>query len=197
MHSVFKTRYVLVVILVVVLVASIAYWSKRQLLTPPPNTASPHGGVHLENRPRLDTISLPAAARDHLLDGAFTSVKRNEELPTDCRSTFEVALFPRISSRDSHEDLLANPGEVFQSSDALIKGAPFRRLEFAGLRSNKCFIYYQNGGTMYPRFCVVVIDRETLKILWAAQARKKAQDLDQLREMILNGEFSDAAGPVC
>ena len=115
-----------------------------------------------------------------------------EKIAPDCRSTFDSSFAHNLGAAASSKEIeLANPGQMFQSSDALIEGAPFRRLEFAGLGTGRCFVYYQHGGTMYPRFCLAVMDNANGKMLWVGEARKQARNLDQLRKMLLRGDFMD------
>jgi hypothetical protein len=143
-------------------------------------------------------MSLPSAARDHLLEGSFSIVKLAEKIAPDCRSTFDSSFAHSPGAAASSKEIeLANPGQMFQLSDALIEGAPFRRLEFSGLGTGRCFVYYQHGGSMYPWFCLAVMDNANGKMLWVGEARKKARNLDQLRKMLLRRDFMDTSGPVC
>ena len=155
--------------------------------------------IQAQSRALLSTISRPSPERNHLLDGSFSVVRLRENITGDCRSVFESSFINDDKKKATNltTTKLANPGQVFQSSDALIQGAPFRRLEFAGETIGRCFIYYQHGGVMYPRFCLVVIDTRSQRAIWVGEARKRAKELYQLRSMLLRGEFNDTSGFVC
>jgi len=140
----------------------------------------------------LNTMSLPSDERRHLLDGNFDVVRITDKIANNCRYTFDSSVAPGSGAIE-----LANPGQIFQFSDALIKDAPYRRLEFAGSAPNRCFLYYQHGGTMYPRFCLAVMDNSNRKILWVGVARKRAANVQELREMLLREDFDDKSGPEC
>lgn len=146
----------------------------------------------------LSTVSAPDGIRNHLLDGDFKIVNRVEEIPENCASVFESSFVSASGAVPKRGEVkLANPGQVFQSSDALVPGAPFRRLEFAGLGSRRCFIHYQSGGKMYPSFCLAVIDYADTRCIWVGECRKKATSLADLRSMLLRRQFGDTAGPTC
>jgi len=147
-----------------------------------------HGG----ERAVLDTMSSSSIERNHVLDGSFTIIRLTGEIAKGCRDIFDSSFVPGSGPIE-----LADPGELFQFSDALIEGAPFRRLEFAGMAPNKCFIYYQHGGTMYPRFCLALMDNSNRKMLWVGVAAKHAANVQELRKMLLRGDFADNNGPTC
>ncbi|MBZ5700713.1 MAG: hypothetical protein LAN84_02570 [Acidobacteriia bacterium] len=151
-----------------------------------------------EHRPRLYTTSVSDSLRVRLLDGEFSVLPAVNEIPQDCRSTFNSAFtYPHVTTAESKKIELANPDEMFQDSDALVPGLPFRRLVFAGARSDRCFIYYQHGGTMYPRFCLAVMDNIHGKMLWVGESRKQARHLEELRLMLLRNDFLGTTEPTC
>ncbi len=193
-----KSKMILVVVIVFLIVGGVVgiveYESAlRTNSVPPPNANDPQ----LDSRPLLSTVPLPTATRDHLLDGGFNTVNLFEKISLNCMSAFESSFVSSSGAARNSKIELANPGKIFQSSDALIEGAPFRRLEFAGMGTSSCFIYYQHGGTMYPRFCLAIMNNDNQKMLWVGETRKQAHNLDQLRHMLLKGDFIDTSGSVC
>lgn len=144
----------------------------------------------------LAAVSAPDSVRRHLLDGAFEVVRRMNEIPASCTSIFESS-FVNASEKGPKPVPFANPGEAFQSSDAVMPGLPFRRLEFAGLGRSRCFIHYQSGGKMYPSFCLAVVDYANHKTIWVGESQKAATSLEELRLMLLKQRFRDTSGPIC
>jgi hypothetical protein len=173
------------------------FWITNELALKPPKRSR----LQAEDPPdhvRLKTVSLPEAASRHLLDGDFTIVKQMERTTGGCRDIFESSFDSfsgKVASRE--QVVIADPGHAFEASDEIQGGLPFRRLEFAGLSKSGCFIYYQHGGSMFPRFCLAVMDNEHRKMLLVGEARKQARDFDQLRVMLLRGDFIDTTGPTC
>lgn len=139
----------------------------------------------------LRTISLPKERLGHLLDGNFRIVRETKEIPSSCTMVFESSFEDASGSHAKPgQVMLANPGEGFQSGDEIVPGLPFRRLEFAGLGPNKCFVHYQQGGQP-SSFCLAIIDYASQKAIWVAEAHKGARNVDELRRMILQQEFND------
>src|SRR5260370_1311878 len=170
--------------------------SKDQLPTPP-------GQQQLVAEKPADVVSLSpnltsGTDTSHLLTADFKIVNQMAEITQGCREIFESSFTTPVGAPASAGQLaVADPGHDFESTDAIRGGLPFRRLEFGGLGGSRCFIYYQHGGAMYPRFCLAVIDTEHTKTLWVGEARERARDLEQLRGMLLHGDFDDKRRPEC
>jgi hypothetical protein len=147
---------------------------------------------------RLWTMSARGITPGHLLDGDFTIVKRMRDIPGSCRNILDSS-FVTFSGAPApaKQVIFADPGEDFEATDALRGGLPFRRLVLAGLGSNTCFVYYENGGRMYPSSCLAVIDYNEKKATWVGEFRRKVGELSRLRRMLRGNQFSDTAGPAC
>jgi len=160
---------------------------KRQL--PPDQPPDP---IHLA------TTSAKGVDSRHVIDGDFTVVKRMTEISEGCRVIFESS-FINISgsSASAGQVIFADPGQDFETTDAIRGGLPFRRLVLAGLGSNTCFVYFERGGTMYPSSCLAVMDYSQKRTIWVGEARKKVWSMNQLRSMLSEGDFRDNAGPAC
>jgi hypothetical protein len=143
------------------------------------------GSFYLKNVPPVDDI--------HLLDGDFKIVRRVNEVPDACMSTFESS-FVTINGLHAKagEVRFANPGESFNWSDAIQEGLPFRRLEFAGLSASGCFVHYQSGGQP-STFCLAVIDTPNHRIM-VGEYQRAAKDLNELRRLIHQRRFRDCRG---
>lgn len=142
----------------------------------------------------LRTVSVQDNVRVHLLDEDFKIVRRMNEIPNSCTMILESS-FVTINGFHAKpgEITWANPGEAFQASDNIVPGLPFRRLEFAGLGSTKCFIHYQSGGQPNS-FCLAVIDAAEQKLAWVGESINAAKNVDELRRMIFQRRFGDPGG---
>jgi hypothetical protein len=144
------------------------------------------GSFYPRNVPALDDV--------RLLDGDFKIVRRVNEIPANCRLTFESSFVTINGVRAKPGDVpLANPGEPFQWSDSIpADHPPFRRLEFAGLGAAQCFIHYQSGAQP-SSFCLAVVENANRKIR-VGEYWKRAKDLNELRRLIHQRRFRDGRG---
>jgi len=125
---------------------------REKPLSPVSPLKEPHQVIDSEGA-LLRTIPHPSSTRDHLLDGRFRIVTTTEGIPKNCKSIFDSSFTNTPETAANQAEIeLANPGQLFQMSDAEIPGVPFRRLVFAGFRAGSCIIYYQHGGTMFLAF---------------------------------------------
>ena len=131
--------------------------------------------------------TLSSAQKAHILDGDF-SVERNvDSLPYGLKSAFS-------SLAGEHDFKMANPGDKYQATDVVVEPAlPFRRLVFAGISTDKCFIHYEAGGIGHSyHIAVFGVDSEgKAKFLWGGPGPRAAKDLEQLRTMVAGGAFAD------
>jgi len=148
----------------------------------------------------LNTLSAPEATRSHLLDGAFSIVYRMQDIPPRCRTPFESS-FSYYSWRVpmKREIDFADPGQDFNYGDAVREALPFRQLHFAGLGPNSCFIYYQQGGRIYPSTCLAVIQYAVGKAIWVGvvSGGRAARNFRKLRAVFSEHKFSDSGEPDC
>jgi hypothetical protein len=160
---------------------------------PPPLESSPASLPRDPDGLRLKTISVSNEVQAHLLDGDFKIVRRMNEIPDNCTNIFESSFLTNSGSHGKSGNItLANPGEPFQTSDYLVNvRLPLRRLEFAGLSPTRCFIHYQKGGTLFTTYCAAVVDYPTKKTVWVGESSKAANNLDDLRRMILEQQFGN------
>jgi hypothetical protein len=176
-------------------------WSRTYRPVPPP-TVSAQKQPELpksERRPFLHTIHLSDADRNQILEGSFRISTLSQNITSECDSTLQSAFgrFAANAKQPQERVEFAAPSQPFQDTDDLKAALPFRRLLFTGEGSGRCFIYYQHGGVMYPRFCLVVIDEVNKRLIWAGEARKEAHNLSELRTMLSRSDFYDNSGWVC
>ncbi len=131
---------------------------------------------------------LSPAERDRILDGPFTDVTKTEAMPT----TTVKRAFATITAEPSFA--LANPGQKFQVTDVVVdRGLPRRRLIFAGAQGDEWFVHYELGGYAHS-YCVLLfkVDPQNhLQFVWGGAGFHGAKNLDQLRKMVVGGQFSD------
>ena len=148
----------------------------------------------------LKTLSVSDATRGHLLDGGFAIVHRMQDISQSCKGPFEssFSFFSRTVPKKREIDF-ADPGQDFNYGDAIRGGLPFRQLHFAGLGSNSCFIYYQQGGRIYPSSCLAVMNYSGGKTIWVGVVAggKAARNFRELRADFSQNKFDDSGEPDC
>lgn len=136
---------------------------------------------------KVRPLSIPD--RQHLLDGQFTLVTSTAAMPRSLKNAFAV-----ISSARQFE--MADIGKDYQATDFVVKpGLPSRRLIFAGTNGEKWFIHYEHGGRGH-NYAVVVFTANPqggVEFLWGGEGIVPARDLDDLRNKLADGRFSDDA----
>ena len=157
-------------------------------------------GVKSPDPVYLNTLAESDAIRSHLLDGEFTIVYRMEDVSQGCRMPFESSFsyYSRTVPKKREIDF-ADPGQDFNYGDAIREGLPFRQLHFAGLGSNSCFIYYQQGGRIYPSSCLAVMHYADGRAIWVGVVAggRAARSFRELRAVFSQHSFSDSGEPDC
>lgn len=130
---------------------------------------------------------LSPAEKEHILDGPFTDVTKTEAMPATVRQAFAA-----ITAEPSFA--LADPGRKFQVTDEVVyRGLPRRRLIFAGVQGDEWFVHYERGGLAHGYFVLLfkVDPHNQLQFVWGGAGLHSARNLDQLRKMVVAGQFSD------
>ena len=132
-------------------------------------------------------VQLSAAEKEHILDGPFKMVSRTEAMPPHVKQAFST-----ITSEPSFA--LANPGQKYQVTDVEVdRSLPRRRLVFAGVLGEEWFVHYERGGIGHS-YCVLLFKvdpQNRLRFVWGGAGFHGAKNLDQLRQMVDAGQFSD------
>ena len=129
---------------------------------------------------------LSPAEKEHILDGSFTDVTKTEAMPDPVRQAFATITAESFS--------LADPGQKFQVTDeGVYQGLPRRRLIFAGVQGDEWFVHYERGGLAHGYFVLLfkVDPHKQLQFVWGGAGFHGARNLDQLRKMVVAGQFSD------
>jgi hypothetical protein len=148
----------------------------------------------------LKTLSASDVTRSHLLDGGFTIVYRMQDISQSCKAPFEssFSFYSRTVPKKREIDF-ADPGQDFNYGDAVRGGLPFRQLHFAGLGSNSCFIYYQQGGRIYPSSCLAVMKYSGGKTIWVGVVAggRAARNFRELQADFSQNKFHDSGERDC
>jgi hypothetical protein len=125
--------------------------------------------------------------KEHILDGSFTDVTKTEAMPATVKEAFA-----KITAEPSFA--LANPRQKFQVTDVVVhRGLPRRRLIFAGVRGDEWFVHYELGGFAHS-YCVLLFKvdpQNQFQFVWGGAGFQGAKNLDQLRKMVVAGQFLD------
>ena len=85
------------------------------------------------------SVGLSFLEREKFLEGDFTIIKDMNALPSSVLHLYTEQGGTRL--------LMANPGERFDATDVITdRSVPRKRLIFAGVSGDKCFIHYEQGG---------------------------------------------------
>jgi hypothetical protein len=148
----------------------------------------------------LNTLPASDAVRSYLLDDEFKIVYQMHDVSQGCLEPFESSFsYYSLTAPKKREIDFADPGQDFNYGDAIRRGLPFRQLHFAGLGSNSCFIYYQQGGRIYPSSCLAVMHYADGKAFWVGvlAGGNPARNFRELRTVFSRHDFSDSGEPDC
>jgi hypothetical protein len=124
------------------------------------------------------------SARQQFLEGSFTLIHNVRNLPPPVLRGFTEAGGSRL--------VIANPGEDFQSTDVIYDSSqPRKRLIFAGVSGEKCFVYYEQGGIAHSYILHLFhFNSNSMKPVWKGYCPGGATNLEQLRSSLESGRCS-------
>ena len=138
----------------------------------------------LGEAPPLDFSSaMSQSARQQFLDGDFTIIRDARVLPGPVRQAFTEHNGSRL--------LIANPGKEFLVGDVIYDPTvPQKRLIFAGVSGEKCFVHYEQGGRahVYVLELFGVASSNGVNSRWQGYCRGPAANINNLRAQLVNGE---------
>jgi len=128
-----------------------------------------------------DKLSEPATRQ--FLEGWFTLIYNVRDLPPPVLRGFTEVGGSRL--------VIANPGEDFQATDVIYDSSqPRKRLIFAGVSREKCFVYYEQGGIGLSHILSLFqVNSNSMTPVWKGYCGRAA-NLDQLRSMLEDGRCS-------
>ena len=125
------------------------------------------------------------SAREQFLQGDFSLTKDVRALPAPVLRAFTEQGGSRLT--------MANPGKDFQATDFIVDNAlPSKRLIFAGVSGDKCFVHYEQGGRghSYVLASFNVLSKDDMKPVWRGYCRARAATLEELRAWFVKGSCS-------
>src|SRR5260370_40201803 len=90
--------------------------------------------------------------------------------------------------------VIANPGKDFEEGDVVYDEAlPSKRLIFAGVSGEKCFVHYEQGGRLH-RYLVALFkaSNDSMTPVWRGFCRGRAKSIAELRSWLHAGGCHEA-----
>jgi len=139
-------------------------------------------------RPLQEPVSMnfPSTAmaesdRASFLDGGFTIIDKMRELPP--------AILGNYTEVNGNRLTMADPGREFRAGDVIDASMPSKRLIFAGIQNQKCFLHYEQGGRglsfVLAFFKLGAVSG--VQPVWVGHCNRPSNDLTDLRSMMLDG----------
>ena len=128
------------------------------------------------------------AAREEFLNRDFTIIKDVRVLPIPVREV--------LSEQGGSRLVMANPGEKFEATDFIVDSSlPQRRLIFAGVSNDRCFIHYERGGRGHSYIIAFfkVTSAKSMEPLWSGYCDGPSPSFQDLRSKLATGKC--LAGP--
>jgi hypothetical protein len=141
----------------------------------------------LRQAPRIEYPSqtVTQLARQDFLQGSFSSIKNMQDLPPSVLRAFTEQSGSRL--------VMADPGKDFRATDVIYDSTvPSKRLIFAGVSGDKCFVHYEQGGIglSYVLALFNVTSKDRMKPIWQGYCGRRATDLEDLRSLLAGGSCS-------
>ncbi len=134
---------------------------------------------------------LTQAAREEFLNGDFTIVKDVRVLPVPVREA--------LNEQGGSRLVMANPGEKFEATDYIVDSSlPQRRLIFAGVSGDRCFIHYERGGRGHSYIIAFfkVASAKSMEPLSSGYCDGPSPSLQDLRSKLATGKcFARPSNP--
>jgi hypothetical protein len=136
-----------------------------------------------EDKPiQFPSITGSESRIQHFLEGDYELIAKVESLPRPVLAAF--------TERGGSRPLIANPGKKFEATDYILDASvPRKRLIFAGISDNRCFVHYERGGRsrQYILAFFVVRSAESLEPLWRGSCDGPAANIGDLRSKFMDG----------
>jgi hypothetical protein len=126
----------------------------------------------------------PTAAKQFLI-GSFSLINDVRDLPGP--------VLRASTEQDGSRPLMANPGKDFRVGDIILDSTvPSKRLIFAGILGDRCFVHYEQGGIGHSYVVALfkVSSKDSIKPIWRGYCRDAATSLEDLRLWVGDGRCS-------
>lgn len=149
------------------------------------NTAALHDSPLIE----FPSVSISPVEVHQFLEGDFRVIKDMKALPEPVVKVFTETGGTRLT--------IANPGKKFNATDVILdQSLPRKRLLFAGVSGEKCFMLYEQGGIGH--FYVLALFRisspSVMQPIWRGYCGPAA-NISELRSNVSNSKCSDPVPP--
>jgi hypothetical protein len=144
--------------------------------------ASPLGEAMPLNFPSISTSEV-----QRFLDGDFKPIADVRSLPLPVLAAFTEQGGSRL--------LMANPGKKFEAADVILDASvPQKRLIFAGVSDNRCFVHFEQGGRAhsYVLTFFTLPSAEKMTPLWRGYCDKPAANIEELHSKLVSGACSQS-----
>jgi hypothetical protein len=124
------------------------------------------------------------SAKQQFLEGSFSTIKKVRNLPAPVLRAFTEKGGSRL--------VMADAGKAFQATDVIYFDLPYKRLIFAGVSSEKCFVHYEQGGRahLYRLALFTLTSKDSMKPIWLGHCKGRAARLEDLRSWLADGSCS-------
>jgi hypothetical protein len=145
------------------------------------------GTAPLRDSPLIEfpRVSISQSEIEKFLEGDFHIITDMKALPKPVGNAVTETAGARLT--------IANPGQKFEATDVIRdQSLPRKRLLFAGVAGEKCFMLYEQGGIAH--FYVLALFKtssaDSLQPIWRAYCRA-ASSMTELRSNVSEGRCSD------
>jgi hypothetical protein len=131
----------------------------------------------LGETPRIDYPGeLPRSEKHEFLKGSFSIIKEVGNLPPPVLRAF--------IEQGGSRPVMADAGKRFQATDFVLDPSlPSKRLIFAGVSHERCFVHYEQGGRglHYVLALFTLTSKDSMKPIWRGNCPRSAVRLEDLR----------------
>jgi hypothetical protein len=133
-------------------------------------------------RIHFSNSGMPVEERARFLAGDFTIINKMHGLPSSIIGNYAELHGNRLT--------MADPGREFQVGDVIYDASlPRKRLIFAAIQNQKCFLHFEQGGRGHS-FVLAFFTLDAMnraEPVWVGYCNRSATDLTDLRSMMLDG----------
>jgi hypothetical protein len=135
----------------------------------------------------LNFAPISTSEVQHFIDGDFKQITDVRSLPRPVLAAFTEQGGSRV--------LMANPGKKFEATDVILDASvPQKRLIFAGVSDNRCFVHFEQGGRAhsYVLAFFTLPSAEKMAPLWQGYCYKPAATIEELHSKLVSGACSQS-----
>jgi hypothetical protein len=138
-----------------------------------------------EDRIEYPSEEMSQSTREQFLQGDFSLIRAVNALPAPVLRAFTEQGGSRLT--------MVDPGKTFRVADVILDPTlPSKRLIFAGLSGDRCFVHYEQGGRGHSYVLALfnVTSKDGTRPVWRGYCRAGAATTEELRSWLANGSCS-------